>query len=523
MLDKERGLYVAHSDNGPISITGKMANRHGLIAGATGTGKTVTLQVIAETFCQAGVPCFMADMKGDLSGISKAGKMSGFIEKRLEEFGIENPQFQNCPVRFFDVFGEQGHPMRTTISEMGPQLLSRLLDLNDTQSGVLNAVFRIADDQGLLLIDIKDLRAMLDFVGKNADEFTTTYGNISKASIGAIQRNLLALEGQGGDKFFGEPAFDVFDLLQCEGGKGIMNVLAADKLMQHPKLYSTFLLWLLSDLYSRLPEVGDMELPKLIFFFDEAHTLFNGSSKALVDKIEQVVRLIRSKGVGVYFVTQSPTDIPESILGQLGNRVQHALRAFTPKDQKAVKTAAETFRQNPAFKTSDVIMELGTGEALVSFLDDKGIPQMVEKSRILFPLSQIGAITPEERSETIRKSRLYGRYENAFDRESAFEVLLKKAEEEAKAKEAESEKQKKDAPKEKSKKSKGIGGMVLGAIATALATSVANSLGNAVKESITGKSSSSSAAKKTVGKAAGSAARSVTKELTRSILGNLIK
>ena len=524
MLDKERGLYVAHSENGPISISGKMANRHGLVAGATGTGKTVTLQVIAETFCQAGVPCFMADMKGDLSGISRQGKISGFIQNRLQEFGIENPEFQSCPVRFFDVFGEQGHPMRATISDMGPQLLSRLLDLNETQSGVMNAIFKIADDQGLLLIDIKDLRAMLDFVGRNSEEFTTAYGNISKASIGAIQRALLAIESQGGDKFFGEPNFDVFDLLQCEGGKGIMNVLAADKLMQHPKLYSTFLLWLLSELYARLPEVGDMDLPKLVFFFDEAHTLFDGSSKALVDKIEQVVRLIRSKGVGVYFVTQSPTDIPDSILGQLGNRVQHALRAFTPKDQKAVKTAAETFRQNPAFKTADVIMELGTGEALVSFLDEKGTPQIVERAKILFPLSQIGAISEGERAEIIKKSRLYGRYENAIDRESAFEVLLKKAEEDAKAKEAALEKQKKEDEKDKSKKKgKGFGSMILGAIATAVATSVANSLGNAVKESISGKGNSSSGVKKTVGKAAQNATKSVTRSVTRSILGNLIK
>lgn len=524
MLDKERGLYVAHSVNGPISISGKMANRHGLVAGATGTGKTVTLQVLAETFSQAGVPCFMADMKGDLSGISMPGKMSSFIEKRIDEFGIENPQFQSCPVRFFDVFGEEGHPMRATISDMGPQLLSRLMDLNETQTGVLTAVFKIADDQGLLLIDIKDLRAMLDFVGRNAEEFTTTYGNISKASIGAIQRALLSIESQGGDKFFGEPDFDVFDLLQCEGGKGIMNVLAADKLMQNPKLYSTFLLWLLSELYARLPEVGDMELPKLVFFFDEAHTLFDGSSKALVDKIEQVVRLIRSKGVGVYFVTQSPTDIPESILGQLGNRVQHALRAFTPKDQKAVKTAAETFRQNPAFKTADVIMELGTGEALVSFLDEKGIPQIVERARILFPLSQIGAISDGERAEIIKKSRLYGRYDNSVDRESAFEVLLKQAEEKTKADEEALEKQEEKEGKEKGKKKgKGIGSLILGAIATAIASTVANSLGNVVKESITGKGKETSGVKKTVGKAAQNATKSVARSVTRSILGNLIK
>ena len=330
MLDKERGLYIAHCANGALSITGKMANRHGLIAGATGTGKTVTLQVMAETFCQAGVPCFMADMKGDLSGISQVGKMSGFIEKRMPEFGIENPEFQACPVRFYDVFGEQGHPMRATISQMGPMLLSRLLQLNETQDGVLNIVFRIADDRGMLLLDLKDLQAMLDWVSKHAKEYTTKYGNISAQTIGAIQRALLQLETQGADKFFGEPSFDIYDLMQTEGGKGVMSVLAADKLMMQPKLYSTYLLWLLSELYSTLPEVGDMELPKLVFFFDEAHMLFTDTSKALLDKIEQVIRLIRSKGVGIYFITQSPTDIPENILGQLGNRVQHARRAYTP-------------------------------------------------------------------------------------------------------------------------------------------------------------------------------------------------
>ena len=401
MLDQERGLYIAHSQNGPISIVGKMANRHGLIAGATGTGKTVTLQVLAETFCQAGVPCFMADMKGDLSGISQPGKLSGFIQKRLPEFGIEDPQFQSCPVRFFDVFGEQGHPMRATVSDMGPQLLGRLLELND-------------------------------YVAKNAATFTTAYGNVTAASVGAIQRSLLTLENQGAEKFFGEPAFDVYDLLQCEGGKGIMNVLAADKLMLQPKLYSTFLLWLLSDLYARLPEVGDLDLPKLVFFFDEAHMLFADTSKALTDKIEQVIRLIRSKGVGIYFITQSPTDIPENILGQLGNRVQHALRAYTPKDQKAVRSAAQTFRTNPAFKTEDAILELETGEALVSVLDEKGAPTVVERAKILFPLSQIGAITEEQRADLIKKSRLYGRYEHAIDRESAFEVLLAQSEQAAK-------------------------------------------------------------------------------------------
>ena len=427
MFDKERGLYIAHCPNGALSITGKMANRHGLIAGATGTGKTVTLQVMAETFCQAGVPCFMADMKGDLSGISQVGKLSGFIEKRMPEFGIENPEFQSCPVRFFDVFGEQGHPMRATISQMGPQLLSRLMQLNETQDGVLNIVFRIADERGLLLIDLKDLRSMLDWVSQHSKEYTTKYGNISTPTIGAIQRALLQLENQGADKFFGEPSFDINDLMQTEGGKGVMNVLAADKLMMQPKLYSTFLLWLLSELYSTLPEVGDQPLPKLVFFFDEAHMLFDGTSKALLDKIEQVIRLIRSKGVGIYFITQSPTDIPENILGQLGNRVQHALRAYTPKDQKAVKTAAETFRANPAFKTDEAIMNLETGEALVSFLDEKGAPDIVERAKILFPLSQIGAVTEGQRLDIIKGSRIFGKYDTPIDRESAFEVLMAEA------------------------------------------------------------------------------------------------
>ncbi|MBP5740948.1 MAG: DUF853 family protein [Bacteroidales bacterium] len=543
MLDKERGLYVAHSENGPISIIGKMANRHGLIAGATGTGKTVTLQVLAETFCQAGVPCFMADMKGDLSGISQPGKLSGFIQKRLPEFGIEDPQFQSCPVRFFDVFGEQGHPMRATISDLGPQLLGRLLELNETQTGILNIVFKFADDNGLLLLDLKDLRLLLDHVAKNAAALTTEYGNVSAASVGTIQRALLTLENQGADKFFGEPDFDVYDLLQCEGGKGVMNVLAADKLMLNPKLYSTFLLWLLSDLYARLPEVGVMDLPKLIFFFDEAHMLFNDTSKALVDKIEQVVRLIRSKGVGVYFVTQSPTDIPESILGQLGNRIQHALRAFTPKDQKAVRTAADTFRANPAFKTDEAIMNLETGEALVSFLDEKGAPTVVERAKILFPLSQIGAITDDQRAMIIKQSRLYGRYDTAVDRESAFEVLLKQAEEQAEAKRKAEEEQKAEAEriaqekeqarqeKENAKKKKnGLGNKIFAAVATAVAASVARSVGSAVSNSISGKKTTakkSSSTKNAAGKAASSAAsaatRTITKELTRSVLGNLIK
>ena len=529
MYDKERGLYVAHCANGALSITGKMANRHGLIAGATGTGKTVTLQVMAETFCQAGVPCFMADMKGDLSGISQVGKMSGFIEKRLPEFGIENPEFQSCPVRFFDVYGEQGHPMRATISQMGPQLLSRLMQLNETQDGVLNIVFRIADERGLLLIDLKDLRSMLDWVSQHAKEYTTKYGNISTPTIGAIQRALLQLENQGADKFFGEPSFDIYDLMQTEGGKGVMNVLAADKLMLQPKLYSTFLLWLMSELYSTLPEVGDLELPKLVFFFDEAHMLFTDTSKALLDKIEQVIRLIRSKGVGIYFITQSPTDIPENILGQLGNRVQHALRAYTPKDQKAVKTAADTFRANPAFKTDEAIMNLETGEALVSFLDEKGAPNMVERAKILFPLSQIGAVTEGQRLDIIKQSRIYGKYDTPIDRESAFEVLMAEAEQQMAAQQEEAaaaEETKAAGKAEKEEKKKpGIMSKVLKAVLTAITSTFAAILGTYVSDKVTGKKTKSktSTTGRVAKNATSAATRTITKELTRDILGNLIK
>ena len=532
MFSKEQGLYIAHCDDGALSICGRMANRHGLIAGATGTGKTVTLQVMAETFCQAGVPCFMADMKGDLSGISQAGQMSSFIEKRKDSFGIPNPEFQACPVRFFDVFGGQGHPIRATVSQMGPQLLSRLLGLNETQDGVLNIVFRIADDRGLLLLDMKDLRSMLDYVSKHAKEYTTQYGNISATTVGAIQRSLLQLENQGAEKFFGEPSFDIYDLLQTEGGKGVMNVLAADKLMMQPKLYSTFLLWLLSELYSTLPEVGDMELPKLVFFFDEAHMLFEDTSKALVDKIEQVIRLIRSKGVGIYFVTQSPTDIPENILGQLGNRVQHALRAYTPKDQKAVKTAADTFRPNPAFKTDEAITSLETGEALVSFLDEKGAPGIVQRAKILFPLSQIGAISEGQRNDIVRSSRLAGKYDKMVDRESAFEMLLKESESqlqevpEPQEKTVKQEKPGKLAKAEaSSKKKSGIFSKVIKAVITAVTATAATALGTAVSDKVTGKKTNSrtSTTQKIVKNSTSAATRTITRELTRDILGNLIK
>ena len=524
MYDKEHGLYIAHCSEGALSINGKMANRHGLIAGATGTGKTVTLQVMAESFCQAGVPCFMADMKGDLSGISQVGKMSGFIEKRLPEFGIEYPQFQACPVRFFDVFGEQGHPMRATVSQMGPQLLSRLLQLNETQDGVLNIVFRIADDRGLLILDLKDLRSMLDYVSKHSKEYTTKYGNISAQTVGAIQRSLLQLEAQGAEQFFGEPSFDIYDLMQTEGGKGVMNVLAADKLMMQPKLYSTFLLWLLSELYSKLPEVGDQELPKLVFFFDEAHMLFDGTSKALLDKIEQVIRLIRSKGVGIYFITQSPTDIPEVILGQLGNRVQHALRAYTPKDQKAVKTAADTFRANPFFKTDEAIMNLETGEALVSFLDAKGAPSIVQRAKILFPLSQIGAVSEGQRLDIIKGSRIYGKYDTMVDRESAYELLMKESEEAAAQEEAEAaEKAASKEEKAKGKAKAGILSKVWKAILTAVTSTFATILGTWVSNKVTGKKtkSTTSTTGRVVKNATSAATRTITKELTRDILGNL--
>ena len=519
MYDKEHGLYIAHCADGALSVIGKMANRHGLIAGATGTGKTVTLQVMAESFCQAGVPCFMADMKGDLSGISQPGKMSGFIEKRLPEFGLENPQFQSCPVRFFDVFGEQGHPMRATVSQMGPQLLSRLLGLNETQDGVLNIAFRIADDRGLLILDLKDLRSMLDYVAQHSKEYTTKYGFITSATVGAIQRALLQLESQGADQFFGEPSFDIYDLLQTEQGKGVMSVLAADKLMLQPKLYSTFLLWLLSELYSTLPEVGDLPQPKLVFFFDEAHMLFDGTSKALLDKIEQVIRLIRSKGVGIYFITQSPSDLPENILGQLGNRVQHALRAYTPKDQKAVKTAADTFRANPAFKTDEAIMQLETGEALVSFLDAKGAPSMVQRAKILFPLSQIGAITEGQRLDSIKQSRIYGKYDTMVDRESAYEILTRENEETAEQEES----QKAQKGQKTEKKKPGILAKIWKAIITAITGTFATILGTWVSDKVTGKKTKSrtSTTGRVVKNATSAATRTATRELTRDILGNL--
>ena len=421
-------LLVAKSQKFELVLLPALANRHGLIAGATGTGKTVTLQTLAQGFSFIGVPVFMADVKGDLAGLAKAGGGNPKVAERAKSLKLDIA-FAACPVVFWDVFGKSGHPVRATVSDMGPLLLSRMLDLNDTQEGVLNLVFRIADDHGLLLLDSKDLRAMLQHVGENAAQFTTEYGNVSAASIGAIQRGLLALENQGATQFFGEPMLDIADLMQTSGGKGVVNILAADQLMNSPKLYGSFLLWLLSELFEHLPEVGDLEKPRLVFFFDEAHLLFNEAPKALLDKIEQVVRLIRSKGVGVYFVTQNPLDIPDSVLGQLGNRVQHALRAFTPRDQKAVKSAAETMRPNPKLKVERVITELAVGEALVSFLDEKGRPNIVERAFVVPPGSFLGPVTVDERRKCIESSSVYGHYEKTVDRDSAYEKLKGRTEE----------------------------------------------------------------------------------------------
>ncbi len=418
----------------------RMANRHGLITGATGTGKTVTLQGMAEAFSLIGVPVFLSDIKGDLSGLCEPGTSNKKIAERIEQLGLTGFSFQRFPVQFWDVFGEQGFPARTTVSEMGPLLLSRLLNLNEVQSGILNMVFRIADDMGLLLLDIKDLKAMLAYVAENAAKYTVEYGTVSKQSVGAIQRALLVIEEQGGNRFFGEPALDIKDFLKTDSsGRGNINILASEKLFHSPALYSTFLLWMLSELFEELPEVGDLEKPKIVFFFDEAHLLFNNAPKVLLDKIEQVVRLIRSKGVGVYFITQNPVDIPDSVLGQLGNRVQHALRGYTPKDQKAIRAAAETFRQNPAYSVQEVITELGVGEALISFLDEKGRPSIVERSIILPPRSQIGPVPLEKRKEELYKSPFRGKYEQAIDRESAYEYMQKRAVQEAEQRAAEAE------------------------------------------------------------------------------------
>lgn len=489
-------LIIAMSQGKEISLLPQMANRHGLITGATGTGKTVTLQKMAESFAAIGVPVFMADVKGDLSGIGAAGVSSDKLLKRLEGIGIKEFKPRANTAVFWDVYGKSGHPVRATVSDMGPLLLARLLNLNETQSGVLQIVFKIADDNGLLLIDLKDLRAMIQFVGDNAKKFRTEYGNISAASVGAIQRGLLAIEEQGGDKFFGEPMLDIADLIQTDNeGRGVMNILAADQLYNNPKLYSTFLLWMLAELFEQMPEVGDPEKPKLVFFFDEAHLLFNDAPKALLEKIEQVVRLIRSKGVGVYFVTQNPLDIPDTVLAQLGNRVQHALRAFTPRDQQAVKTAAETMRQNPAFDAMQAIMELGVGEALISFLDEKGRPNIVERSNVIVPSSRMGAMTPEERIAAIKSSTIYGHYEKTVDRESAYEKLQGGEQESAQASKPAIKAEEAEAPaKGEGGVGESLGKIIFGStgprggqregMVQAAAKSVARSIGSAVGREI---------------------------------------
>lgn len=506
MFDNNKRAFIAISDSAEVCLVPGMANRHGLITGATGTGKTVTLQTLSETFSDMGVPVFAADMKGDLSGVAKTGGNKESVTKRVTQYGLHEKGFEYkpFPVRFWDVFGEQGHPVRTTVTSMGPLLLERLLNLNETQGAILTMAFRIADDNDLLLIDLKDLQKMLQYIGDNRKQFTTKYGNISPASIGAIQRGLIRLENEGAEKFFGEPDLEITDFIQTEQGKGVINILAADKLMRSPRVYTTFLLWLLNDLYETLPEVGDLDKPKLVFFFDEAHLLFNDMPAALLEKVEQIVRLIRSKGVGIFFCTQNPADIPQNILGQLGNRVQHALRAYTPNDQKAVRVAANTFRANPAFDTGEAITQLNTGEALVSFLDEKGAPQMVERANILPPQGQIGPITMDERDRIIRRSLIYGVYEKLIDRESAFEILSEKEElleeerrlaaeekerirqqKEAQKAALEAERAKRAAARQK-KADQGFIGDILSQVSKSTQRQISNELGRTITRSIFG-------------------------------------
>ena len=475
-MQEDPGIFIGKGEQ-PVYLLPRLANRHGLIAGATGTGKTVSLQVLAEDFSRRGVPVFMADVKGDLSGISQAGKEHPKLRERAEVIGLEDYSFEAFPVVFWDLFGKQGHRLRATVSEMGPLLLARMLGLNDTQEGVLYAVFKIADDEGMLLLDMKDLRALLTFAGENARTLRLEYGNISGASVGAIQRRLLVLEQEGAKQFMGEPALDLFDFMRtAANGYGNVNILAADQLMQTPKLYATFLLWLLSELFEELPEVGDPDKPRLVFFFDEAHLLFKDAPRALIEKIEQVVRLIRSKGVGVYFVTQNPLDIPDTILGQLGNRIQHALRAYTPREQKAVRAAATTFRENPAFDAADAIKELGVGEALVSTLGGKGIPGMVERTLIRPPASRLGPATRAERQAVMDESPFSGRYDQAVDRHSAYEMLKERAD-----KAAQPQAGKKDAPRRSSNRQGVVEAMV-----KSMVRSLGTSLGRAISRGVLG-------------------------------------
>lgn len=487
-------ILLAKNAEQDVYLLPKYANRHGCITGATGTGKTVTLQGLAQSFSKIGVPVFMADIKGDLTGISQAGQTSPKFEERLQKYNLPMPQFAGCPTVLWDVFGEQGHPVRSTISDMGPLLLSRVLGLNDTQTGILNIVFKLADDEGQLILDLKDLRAMLQHVSERSAELRQTYGNVSAASVGAIQRALLEIENQGANLFFGEPMLDIFDLMRVDSnGQGYINILAADRLMQAPKLYSTFLLWLLAELYEALPEVGDLEKPKFVFFFDEAHLLFNDAPKVLVERIEQIVRLIRSKGVGVYFVTQNPLDIPDTVLGQLGNRVQHALRAFTPRDLKAVKTAAETMRENPALNAAEAITELGVGEALISCLDEKGIPSITQRAWVMPPASRIGPATKSERQAIRNASMFTGKYDRALDRESAYEVLQKRAEQMASA--------------QSTKNEESDGGGILGSVKDLMLGSTGPRGGK--RDGI-------------VQQVVKSQVRSVTRQLIRGVLGSLI-
>jgi uncharacterized protein len=507
-MEEPGKIFVAKSDK-PEYLTLGLGNRHGLVTGATGTGKTVTLQVLAEGFSAAGVPVFAADIKGDLSGISQPGEGKDFILKRAAEVGLEY-QPDQYPVLFWDIFGEQGAPVRTTISEMGPLLLARLLALNDVQEGVLNIAFKLADDQGLLLLDMKDLRAILAAMGEQADELVKSYGNVSKATLGAIQRQLLVLEQQGGDKFFAEPALEISDLMKVDrDGRGYISILAADKLMSSPQLYATFLLWLLSELFEQLPEVGDPEKPKLVFFFDEAHLLFGDAPAPLLQKVEQVVRLIRSKGVGVYFVTQNPLDVPDTVLAQLGNRVQHALRAYTPRDQKAVRAAAETFRPNPKLDTAQVITELGKGEALVSFLEGNGVPEIVERALVRPPSARLGPVTAAERQGTVASSPMRGKYERTVDRESAFELLQKRAEEAAAtARKAQ------EAAKQESEGGGGLLGSILGSVLG----------GGQAKGRSSGRMTTTEIVVKSVARSmASTAGRQITNAILRGVLGGLTR
>lgn len=486
MSDTPEAIYVGSETGNPdhkLYFELKWGNRHGLIAGATGTGKTVTLQDLAEGFSNAGVPVFMADVKGDLSGMCQPSNMEDFLVKRAEIIGLEDYKPKTYPVTFWDMYGKQGHPVRTTISEIGPLLLARMLELNDTQEGVLNIAFRIADEEGMLLLDLKDLRALLISMSERSGEISSQYGNVSKQSIGAIQRSLLRLEDQGGDKFFGEPALELKDLMRTDmDGKGYVNILAADDLMNSPRLYATFLLWILSELFEELPEAGDSSKPKFVFFFDEAHLLFNDAPRALLEKVEQVVRLIRSKGVGIFFITQNPADIPDTVLGQLGNRIQHALRAFTPKQQKGIRQAAETYRANPKFDVADIITELGVGEALVSTLESKGTPSVVERTLIRPPTSKLGVASADAKRMALMADGVGAKYDKTIDRESAYEILQKKAEEVAKAQ----EKIEKEKPKRKSSNRQGVGEAAIKSIVRAMSSSIGRKIANEIMRGVLG-------------------------------------